>query len=83
MSLIKVNRARKLAGIGDCPASYSRMLDAIPDSVVAALPARLVALLVDANWRLAAASKTIAERAACDAGVVWDEAQGRMRELSA
>ena len=64
------------------PASASSMLRAIPAEAVNALPARLIAQMIDANWRLASASKAIAARDALTEGGVWDEARGAMREFA-
>ena len=78
----KVNRALRLSAIGIHPASASAMLRAIPAEVIAATPARLIAQMIDANWRLASASKAIAARDALTNGGAWDEARGAMREFA-
>ncbi|QIG79976.1 hypothetical protein [Stakelama tenebrarum] len=83
MHPIKINRALNAAAIGSCPGSASDMLAAIPDSVVAALPGRLLAELLDANWQLAQRSKSLAAREALDEGAVWDDRRERMIELAA
>jgi len=59
MPRTKINRARKIAAIGDCHASFDAMLDAIPVAVIDRLSSRELAALIDANWRLARASKAI------------------------
>ncbi|RWR28867.1 hypothetical protein D2T31_12200 [Sinirhodobacter populi] len=78
---IKVNRAIKMSEIGAHAESAAAMLLAIPESVVEALPARLIAQLLDANWTLAQQSKAIAERDAISEGAIWDGR--RMREIAA
>lgn len=78
---IKVNRALRLSQIGSNPGSASAMLAAIPSEVIQDLPARLVAQLIDANWRLAQNSKALALRDALQEGVIWDGA--RSREIEA
>lgn len=78
----KVNRALRLSAIGAHPASASAMLSAIPADVIDALPARLIAQMLDANWRLASTSKAIAARDAITEGGVWDEVRGVMREFA-
>ena len=59
------------------------MLRANRDEVIAALTARLIAQLIDANWALASASKAIAAAAAVETGIIWDARQGRSREIAA
>lgn len=78
---IKVNRALQSAAIGDCPRSAAAMLEAIPASVIARLTSREIAALLDANWRLALASKAQADREAVQTGAIWDAAGERMVEL--
>lgn len=79
----KINRAIKMCSISAHPESVSAMLRAIPDEVIEALPARLIAQLIDANWQLAGASKAIAAADAIREGCVWDAQQGRHRDLAA
>lgn len=79
---IKVNRAMSLASIGAYPESARAMLRAIPHIVVAALTAKQLAALMDANWTLAQASKAIAERAVIEDGGVWDATRGRFEALA-
>ncbi|GEK69788.1 hypothetical protein [Paracoccus denitrificans] len=79
----KVNRAVAMCSIGMHPESVAAMLRAIPEDVIAALPARLIAQLIDANWRLAGASKAIAAADAIREGCVWDAQQGRHRDIAA
>jgi hypothetical protein len=38
--------------------------------------------LIDANWRLAGASKRLAEEEAVANGVVWDYRRGHAREIA-
>lgn len=64
MSRIKVARAKKHAKIGPYHGSFEAMLESIPSSVVASLTARQLGELIDANWRLAARSKSIGEKEA-------------------
>ncbi|HCZ00196.1 MAG: hypothetical protein A3D16_12055 [Rhodobacterales bacterium RIFCSPHIGHO2_02_FULL_62_130] len=80
---IKVNRAVKMSAIGSHPRSASAMLGAIPDDVIAALPARLIAQMIDANWQLAQASKALAVRDAIAEGMIWDAAQASHRDIAA
>lgn len=82
MSTIKINRALKLAAIGTNPGSAADMLAAIPADVIEALPARLLAELLDANWSLACRSKSLADAAACDEGAVWDARHQRLRAVA-
>lgn len=79
----KVNKAVKMSSISEHPQSASAMLRAIPDDVIAALPARLIAQLIDANWTLAGISKAIAAAEAVENGTIWDDRQGRSREIAA
>lgn len=79
----KVNKAVKMSNIGEHPESVAAMLRAIPADVIDALPARLIAQLIDANWRLAGASKAIAAAEAIQEGCVWDAQQGRHRDIAA
>lgn len=78
---IKINRAQKLAKIGDCPGSFFAMLEFIPASAIAALNSRQIAELIDAVWRLASASKALAAADAIMEGGVWDHGKQRFREL--
>ena len=83
MHTIKIKRALRLSTIGSCHYSAMAMLDAIPETVVAALTSAQIAELIDANWRLAQASKAIAEREIVAEGAVWDARTERMIELRA
>lgn len=83
MSSIKINRAIALAKTGKNPGCALDMMAAIPANVVAHLPARLLAEMIDANWQLALASKAISTSGACDEGVIWDAANGRLRDIAA
>lgn len=78
---IKINRALQQSTIGTCPGTASTMLAAIPVEVIAALPARLIAQMLDANWQLAGASKATADVEAIGAGFVWDAAHGIARDI--
>ena len=80
---IKINRAARLAAIGGYRQSFAAMLDAIPSSLVSALTAQQLADLIDANWRLAGASKKIAEDDIIANGFVWDHQRDRAREIAA
>ncbi len=80
---IKINRAQALSTTGPYRATFAALLDAIPAPVVAALTAHQLAELIDANARLADASKAIATREICDNGFVWDSRRGASRDLSA
>lgn len=79
----KVNKAVAMCSIGTHRESATAMLRAIPADVIDALPARLIAQLIDANWRLAGASKAIAAAEAIQEGCVWDAQQGRHRDIAA
>ena len=78
---IKVNRALTQSKIGNHPASAAAMLQAIPADIIAALPARLLAQLLDAQWALASSSKAIATHEAVQEGIIWDADQNRSREI--
>ena len=82
MSQIKINRAMRLSVIGDCPGSFASMLDAIPAEVRAALTSHQLAEQIDANWRLASASKALSERGVTENGFVWDSSAERGREIA-
>ena len=56
---IKLSRTARICDLARYPQSYSAMLAAIPPAVVEALPARLLAELVEASWQLAERSKHI------------------------
>lgn len=79
---IKVNRALRMSDIGAYPSSASAMLAAIPSSVIDRLPAREIAALLDANWRLAGKSKAIACADAIAEGMIWDAKGQCHREIS-
>jgi len=81
MSAIKINRALRLADVGRYPASAAAMLAAIPAEVIAALSARHVASILDANWDLAQEAKALAEAAAIDNGIIWDARRQVSREI--
>lgn len=74
---IKVNRALTMSQIGNNPASAAAMLAAIPNDVILALPSRMIAQILDANWRLAQNSKAIALRDALSDGAIWDGQRSR------
>ena len=80
---IKVNRAIAQSKIGNHPNSAAAMLRSIPSDIIAALPARLLAQLLDAQWALSGDSKAIATREAVQEGTIWDAAQNRSREIGA
>lgn len=79
----KVSRAIAMSRIGDCRESASAMLRAIPDEVIAALPARLIAQIIDANWRLARVNQAMGQADAINNGCIWDERQQRHRDIAA
>lgn len=79
---IKVNRALRVSGIGAHPGSASAMLAAIPEDIIDHLPARLIARLLDANWRLAGQSKAIACTDAIAEGMIWDAKKGCHWEIA-
>lgn len=83
MSTIKVNRALKIATIGDCPGSASDMLGLIPAAVIQQVNSRTLAALIDGMWQACQASKAIAAREAIDEGAIWDARRERMVELVA
>lgn len=78
---IKINRAVKMARIGAYPNSASAMINHIPDTVISALPARLIAAQIDALWDACQASKAIADREAIQNGFVWDSPRNLAVEL--
>lgn len=78
----KINKARRLSEIGVYRESFSAMLAAIPDPVIEALTARQLADLIDANWRLAGASKRLAGEEAVVNGFVWDHNRSRAIDLA-
>ncbi len=82
MASVKINRALKMAKIGDNPGSASDMLDAIPAKIIKQLPSRLLADLLDANWALAQASKALANRETCENGAVWDGRHQALRDIA-
>jgi hypothetical protein len=71
MMSIKIERALRKSRIGDYPSSAGAMLDAVPDTVVAALSSDQLAALLDALWHSCQLSKTIARREAIETGGVW------------
>lgn len=80
---IKLDRAAKLCDLARYPASYAAMLDAIPASIIDALTARQIAELVDANWRLAQASKALRADEVISDGGIFDDRRGQFRALAA
>lgn len=83
MHTIKINRALSTSTIGTTPGAASDMLNAVPESIIAALPSRLLAELLDAQWALACRSKELANREAIDEGAMWDARGQRLVELAA
>lgn len=81
-SIIKSNRVAKLCDLACYPNSYAAMVAAIPDAVWDALPARLIAELIEANWRLAGNSKALAAREALENGFVWDARRNCARDIA-
>lgn len=79
---IKVNRAIGMCALSNYPQSASAMLAEIPQDVIATLPARLIAKMIDANWNLAQKSKDIATRDAVEEGVIWDNRCQKLREIA-
>lgn len=70
-------------------AIISRMVLFTPDGAMpsgapsggAALSARHVASILDANWDLAQEAKALAEAAAIDNGIIWDARRQVSREI--
>lgn len=83
MSTAKNNRVAKLCDLARYPESYRAMADAVPVAVWDALPARLIAELIEANWRLAQKSKALADRETIENGFVWDEGREGGRNIGA
>ena len=79
---IKVNRAIAQSKIGSHTNSAAAMMLSIPSDIIAALPARLLAQLLDSQWALSAYSQEIATREAVQEGIIWDATQNRSREIS-
>lgn len=80
---IKINRALRLADVGRYPETARAMLRALPASALDKLSAREIAEMLDAMHALTERSKAIAERDACEAGLVWDARRDEHRELAA
>ena len=78
----KINKARKIAIIGNCGRSFAAMLACIPNNIILDITSRQLADLLDANWRLANASKAIANHDAISEGAVWDHQNSRFCELA-
>lgn len=78
---IKLNRACGLSRVGVYPHTASSIIDAIPPDIVAALPARLLASLIDTIWARQIATKARHERDLIDEGYIWDSTRGRMLDL--
>lgn len=79
---IKIKRALRLSKIGACSGSALAMLDAIPASAVAGLPAKALAELLDAMWRACQEAKALAESGAVAEGAIWDARSQRLREIA-
>ena len=79
---IKIDRARRLSGAGAYPATCAAALANVPASIVAALPARMLAELIDAMSAAHQSGKALALREACDEGAVWDARDGLLREIA-
>ncbi|MEN9854948.1 MAG: hypothetical protein RLZZ157_74 [Pseudomonadota bacterium] len=81
MTSIKRNRAQGLTSLGHHPRTFSAMYDAIPESILMALPAKQIAILIDAQWLLASKSKMLAEIEAIENGFVWDHKKDKAVSL--
>ena len=79
---IRVKRAIALSILYDVPSSAAAMVRAIPEDVVSSISARLLAQVIDANWRLAQEAKAIAARDAVREGIIWDADQQRHRVIA-
>lgn len=79
---IKINRARKLSATGRYPGTCDAMLKHISRDVAAAVPARILALIIDDLYDASQAAKAIADREAVAEGVVWDAGRLQLRDLN-
>jgi len=80
---IKLNRARKLSATGRHPATFDALARHLPDGLVAAIPARLIAETIDALHACAGEAKALARHEAVAEGAIWDAAASRHREIAA
>ena len=79
---IKYERAKSLASTGVCHQTYYALSDHMPRAVYDALPARLVAEMMDGLFKLAQESKAIhAQEVIAEAGI-WDNSLKRFRPLT-
>jgi hypothetical protein len=79
---VKIERARRLSTIGQYPASFSAVIEAINEDAIAALPSKTLAKLVDSIWRSWGDTKALAEREAIADGGVWDTRHNVFRGLA-
>lgn len=79
---VKIARAKQLATIGPCHASFEAVIDAVPEATIAAISSRALAELADAIWRSWGETKAIAERDAIAEGGIWDARRETFRALA-
>ncbi|MCG8506186.1 MAG: hypothetical protein MI755_16400 [Sphingomonadales bacterium] len=81
MPQIKINRAAQHSETGRYPETFRAMLGHVPADLIARVTGRDLAMIIDALARCATRSKAIAERDACDEGVIWDARKRTLREI--
>jgi hypothetical protein len=80
---IKIERAAKLSSAGQYPATFSALLDHLPQALVDSMTSRQLAAAIDALYACAETSKALAAREAIDNGFIWDARKQRSRGIAA
>ncbi len=78
----KINRAMRLAKVGENRATAEALLRVLPESVIARVTGQELAELLDAVWKLSRNSKASAETEIVSDGGAWDEDRQAFRELA-
>ena len=81
--MLKYMRTKSRSAIGIYHASFEAMWDNIPIEIKKALPSKMLAKLIDANWRLSSASKALATREIIENGFLWDAQRNKSINLEA
>ncbi|MCZ4260619.1 hypothetical protein O4G76_07160 [Limimaricola sp. G21655-S1] len=78
----KINRAMRLAKVGENRATAEALLRVLPESVIARVTGQELAELLDAVWKLSRNSRASTETELVSDGGVWDEDKQAFRELA-
>lgn len=78
----KINRAMRLAEIGENRATAEALLRVLPESVIARVTGHELAQLLDAMWKLSQNYRATVEAEIVSDGGAWDEDKQAFRELA-